>query len=322
MADNGVPPLARAFVGVTDNRWANFLRERPHLDEVNFWTPSPTGSFGALRHGEPFLFKTHHPENKLVGGGFFMEHRQLRVSEAWRFFGEGNGARSEEELRRMIGGFRRGAPIEADPLIGCILLDGVFFADEALTLPAPPDFAGNIVRGKGYALSADSYVERAFAHLLEHSGVRVLGDDGLPTIIPGSVFRENPLLVLARAGQQSFRAAVTAAYDRRCAITGNHIPLVLEAAHIRPVSKHGLNRVDNGLLLRSDVHTLFDEGYLGLDARYRLQVSPRLRLDFGNGAEFYAMAGKTITLPERPVDRPDRQAVEWHMDEVFRRGAA
>jgi putative restriction endonuclease len=136
------------------------------------------------------------------------------------------------------------------------------------------------------------------------------------------VFRENPELRLARAGQRSFQAAVTAAYDRRCAVTGNRIPPVLEAAHIRPVSKDGLNRVDNGLLLRSDVHTLFDEGYLGLDARFRLQVSPRLRTDFGNGAEFYAMAGRTIRLPERRPDRPSPSAIEWHMDEVFRRGVA
>jgi putative restriction endonuclease len=76
-----------------------------------------------------------------------------------------------------------------------------------------------------------------------------------------------------RLGQRSFQAVVLDAYHRRCAITGTHIPPVLQAAHIRPVTEGGEHRLDNGLLLRSDVHILFDRGYLGVDPRYRLLVS-------------------------------------------------
>lgn len=61
----------RAVIGVTDNRWAEFLRVRPHLDQANFWLPSGKEAFKALQPGEPFLFKTHWPENRLVGGGFY-----------------------------------------------------------------------------------------------------------------------------------------------------------------------------------------------------------------------------------------------------------
>jgi len=78
--------------------------------------------------------------------------------------------------------------------------------------------------------------------------------------------------------------------------------------------------VDNGLLLRSDVHILFDRGYLGVDDRYRLQVSLRLRSDFGNGEEFYSRAGQVIALPERRADRPSRDSVLWHMDTKFLAG--
>ena len=48
----------RAVIGVTDNDWAAYLRDRPYITEANFWTPSPRGSFRALSPGEPFLFKT------------------------------------------------------------------------------------------------------------------------------------------------------------------------------------------------------------------------------------------------------------------------
>ncbi len=93
---------------------------------------------------------------------------------------------------------------------------------------------------------------------------------------------------------------------------------VLQAAHIRPVAAGGEHRIDNGLLLRSDVHTMFDRGYLGVDPHYRLRVSPRLRDEFGNGEHFYARVGEVITLPKRRADRPQREFLQWHMDQVFR----
>ncbi len=80
----------------------------------------------------------------------------------------------------------------------------------------------------------------------------------------------------------------------------------------------GENRLDHGLLLRSDVHTMFDRGYLAVDPAHRLLVSPRLRTDFGNGEQFYAKAGEVIALPDRRADRPNREFLEWHLDEVFR----
>jgi len=56
-------------VAVTDKRWSDFLSARSHRTEANFWTPSSVG-FRALTTGEPMLFKTHAPHNRLVGGGF------------------------------------------------------------------------------------------------------------------------------------------------------------------------------------------------------------------------------------------------------------
>jgi putative restriction endonuclease len=93
---------------------------------------------------------------------------------------------------------------------------------------------------------------------------------------------------------------------------------VLQAAHILPVAAGGEHRLDNGLLLRSDVHTLFDRGYLGVDPRHCLLVSPRLRRDFGNGEQFYAKEGQVIDLPARRADQPRREFLEWHLDEVFK----
>jgi putative restriction endonuclease len=97
---------------------------------------------------------------------------------------------------------------------------------------------------------------------------------------------------------------------------------VVELDFSQPWHRSGPVFGDPRLALRSDVHTLFDRGYLAVDQEHRLLVSPRLRADFNNGDQFYAKAGQLIDLPERCTDRPGREFLEWHLDEVFLKAAA
>jgi putative restriction endonuclease len=293
--------------------------QRPsELQEVNFWQPSGGREFRVLSVGEPFFFKTHYPHNRVVGGGFFSRSARLTVSEAWDLFGAANGVESVGEMRSRIGRYRR-SPIgpREDPVIGCLFVRDVRFFPEDASADAPPGFARNIVQGKSYDLadqSAAPYFQDLLYLLL---GAAIEIDFSEPWHRPGPVFGD-PRLAPYRLGQRSFQAVVLDAYHRRCAISGTHIPPVLQAAHIRPVTSGGEHRLDNGLLLRSDVHTLFDRGYVGVDPSYRLVVSPRLREDFGNGEQFYAQAGQVIDLPDRRADRPQREFLEWHLGEVFK----
>jgi putative restriction endonuclease len=308
----------RAYVGVTDGEWYRFLSAQPGLQEVNFWQPSGAREFHAIEPGEPFFFKTHYPHNRVVGGGFFSSHARLTVSEAWELFGAANGVESVEQMRSRIGQYRP-RPIRPgeDPVIGCLFVRDTRFFPSGGTADAPPGFARNIVQGKSYNLAEPS-VAPYFGELLHLLlGAVVELDLSEPWHRTGPVFGD-PRLAPYRLGQQAFQAVVLNAYHRRCAISGTHIPPVLQAAHIRPVTSGGEHRLDNGLLLRSDVHTLFDRGYIGVDPGYRLRVSPRLRDDFGNGEQFYAQAGQVIALPDRRADRPQREFLEWHLDEVFK----
>jgi putative restriction endonuclease len=311
----------RGYVGVTDDEWFRFLAARPEVSraEVNFWRPSGGNAFRALTPGEPFFFKTHAPHNRVVGGGFFSGFAALPVSEAWQMFGEANGVTNLQRMRERIAHYRR-EPIgpHEDPVIGCVFVrDVTFFADDMAQDP-PPGFALNIVQGKGYDMG-DSHVEHYFADLMQ----LVLGkaidiDFSQPWHTTGPVFGD-PRLTPYRLAQQAFKAVVLSAYHGHCAVTGNKIRPVLQAAHIRPVTNGGENRLDNGMLLRSDVHTMFDNGYLAVDPRQnKLIVSPRLREDFGNGAEFYSKAGQVIALPDRRVDKPNAEFLEWHLDTVYK----
>lgn len=308
----------RAFVGVTDGDWYRFLASNPQITEVNFWKPGGETSFQALQPGEPFIFKTHWPHNSLVGGGYFEGFVRLPVSTAWEFFGTGNGVESLDEMREQVGKYRR-QPIGPydDPEIGCVLLNEVKFVPQDSVTPAPDDFSKHIVQGKGYDVgvpSSNSVIDLFVQQLMISVD---LADSRNTRRIDGPVFGE-PRLVRPRLGQGGFQALVHDAYERRCSITHHKIAPTLQAAHIKPVSKGGEHRLDNGVLLRSDVHTMFDRGYLGVTPDFKLQVSLRLRAEFGNGDEFYARQGEVIRLPQHQSDHPNSEFLEWHMDEVFK----
>jgi putative restriction endonuclease len=126
-----------------------------------------------------------------------------------------------------------------------------------------------------------------------------------------------PISIRPRLGQGSFRVLVTDTYERRCAVTREKILPVLQAAHIRPVSRGGLHRIDNGVLLRSDVHTLFDRGYVTITPDQRFRVSRKLRDDFNNGEYYFQFDGADVWSPPTVADRPAAEALEWHADSVF-----
>jgi putative restriction endonuclease len=111
---------------------------------------------------------------------------------------------------------------------------------------------------------------------------------------------------------------VTDAYERRCAITGERTLPVLEAAHIKPYSSGGPHAPENGLLLRSDLHTLFNQGYIIVDANnLNVVVSPRIREEFENGRDYYQLHGRTIRLPSETSSLPSREYLAFH-NSLFR----
>jgi len=303
------------YVGITDNDWFRFLSARQGVDEVNFWQPSGSRTFRALNPGDPFLFKLHHPENFIVGGGTFAHFSLCPVELAWEAFEEKNGVASLDAMRARLARYRRVAPDPRDNyVIGCIILRDPFFLPRERWIPAPSDLKKNVVQGKTYDASVGTGWE--LWHAVQE-GLRADPTAGAVREIPGEMWGD-PRLVRQRLGQGAFRVLVTDTYERRCAITREKALPVLQAAHIQPVTDHGSHRLDNGLLLRSDVHTLFDRGYLTVTPDYVVRVSRRLKDDFDNGEHYYQLQGSQIWRPPREEDRPNRAFLEWHHGTVFR----
>lgn len=324
--------MLRIFVGVTHKPWFDYLADLAP-DEVNFWQPSGSGEFRALQPGDLFLFKLKAPWNAVAGGGVFAHASLAPLSLAWDAFGQKNGNPDLDSMRRTIAQLRRAAPLgeREDPVIGCRILTQPFFWPEELWLPTPASFAANTVTGKGYSAeeadglalweavrerlaSASSPAPERSAVPLDPS-LRAPAGPFVPD--PAGPRYGTPSLLQRRLGQGAFRLAVTDGYGRRCAVSGERTLPILDAAHVRPYSEGGEHEISNGLLLRTDIHRLFDLGYVTVTEKGRFAVSARLKADFDNGTHYYAMQGQELRAPKRGFAPPAPEALSWHRENRY-----
>lgn len=297
----------KLFVGVTNNDWFRFLSERKP-DEVNFWRPRSQDDFKALKSGDIFLFKPHSPLDFIAGGGVFVRHSFLPLPLAWQAFGEKNGIPDFETFERRILEHRDQSELGLQ--VGCTILVQPFFWPRDRWIPAPSDWKKNIVQGKGYAVGTPTG-RALWDDVRSRLDGSLSSGDAAPTDEPARY--GEPTTIRPRLGQGAFRIEVTDAYARRCAITGEKTLPALEAGHIRPYAKSGPHEIRNGILLRSDLHNLFDLGYLTVTLDYKVKISRRIREEFENGRHYYELDGQSLSVLPREVNaRPALEFLEWH----------
>ncbi len=78
-----------------------------------------------------------------------------------------------------------------------------------------------------------------------------------------------------------------------------------------------MHEANNGLLLRRDIHSLFDAGYVTVTPEMNFEVSRRIREEFENGRHYYELHGQPIQPPDRPEERPDLAALTWHNEKRY-----
>jgi putative restriction endonuclease len=319
----------RGYVAPTDYDWFTYLRAiEPPIDEVNFWKPGSGTNFGALAPGEPLFFKLKAPYNAIAGFGYFAHFSRLPVSMVWQVYGEANGARSYAEMRerlvRIRTRFDRNTDPKQDFWIGCILVNQPVFFEERDWVRTPEDFKGPTVQGKTYDLTAGEG-QRIWLECLARAATRLGSMVVAPQRPRGDRISDAPMAsgygtpvpVRPRLGQRSFRVAVLDSYGRRCAITSEKTLPVLEAAHIRDYRDVQVHAINNGILLRADIHNLFDSGYVTVTPEYRFEVSRRIREEFENGRDYYALHGSRIRLPQDIADRPAVESLIWHNEQRY-----
>lgn len=314
-----------AVVGLTDQRWFEFLSSESlngSLDEVNFWRPRSQDRFLQLDPGEPFFLRLKHPINSIAGYGFFATWHLLPLALAWDLFGEKNGVPTYPEFIDRIRGFRSSNAEVLGPRalpLGCIVLRDLHFLprNEWIAWTDTEEWSKNIVVGKRYDLSKGPGVQ--LMELLSGRQQYVAPEFStsfVPLVVDER--RRTEAISVEREGQGSFRLRVLDAYSKRCAVTGERTVPVLHAAHIQPYLGPASNNLRNGIVLRSDLHELYDRGYIAVTPEYKIEVSNRIREEFENGRDYYALHGRGLkVLPVAEEKRPSLEVLQWHCEEVY-----
>ncbi|MEJ8858526.1 HNH endonuclease [Variovorax robiniae] len=162
------------------------------------------------------------------------------------------------------------------------------------------DGGGKVLSVRQIKTADDLALERA-RHAFETNGQFSPADmsDERKRVLAAMVLRE---------GQPAFRAGLIRAYGGRCAITGCPVVDLLDAAHIARFSGPKSNVMPNGLLLRTDIHKLFDLHLICVNpGTLKLQVSDTLL-----ESEYARLAGQSIRLPCDAMDAPSLLALREH----------
>jgi putative restriction endonuclease len=311
------------FIALSDWNWFHFFSSRPDapgpIDEANFWQPKAVRPMANLSAGTPVFFRLKKPRYAIAGYGFYANFVSLRIKQAWEFFGTANGDATFEQFVKRIAEYRKIDPRTTPPSqwspVGCTVLRDCIFWPQDRWIPwnESEGWATNIVQGK-----AERDPIRA-SRLLAEIQYDVPEDLSLePFELVDEDERERVTATqVVRRGQGSFRSRLLETYSRRCAITGEHTEIVLDAAHIQRYLGPRSNHVQNGLLLTKEFHALFDEGYATVTPDYRVKISGRLRDEWENGHRYYPFDNRPLLVMPDAAQRPSREALEWHGREVF-----
>lgn len=303
----------KVYIYPTDRAWYRYL-EGIRPDEVNFWRPGGRQEFKQLSPGDLFLFRFGAPDNVIVGGATYTHFSFAPIFQVWEAFGQKNGAPDINSFLSLLATHRSVARREdlINETIGNIVLTAPFFLERHQWIPIPPEYSPYAAQGHGFDSATDTGA--ALAAQVEAALQRQMHR----IAEPNEQVRFGEVVVRRRMGQGGFALVVADAYQKRCAITGERTLPVLEAAHIKPVTRGGLHRPDNGLLLRTDIHRLFDRGYVTVTPERTFRVSSHLQRDWHNGRVYYELDGKQIRLPDAEPNRPSRTELEWHNDVIFK----
>ena len=266
--------MVRLWVANTDQDWFDFLASQPEIDEVNFCSQAVEAGFPQFKLANSFFSDLRFGAMRSAGMSLssFIEPTNLAGVGGVRIK---NGARSLQEMRTRVEKYRDLSSSIGDYTIGCRIVVQPVFLPEDRWISQPESWARSIVVGKTYSTN-------------DHEGLSLwekLIDAGVPSQtgkqlrLPGLAEEQyrygEPTLIVPRLGQGAFRIVVTDAYRRCCAVSGGKVLPALDAAHIKPYVLGGTHEVSKGLLLRRDIHSLFDIGYVTVDDKYQFVSSAK-----------------------------------------------
>lgn len=245
----------------------------------------------------------------------FASHTRGRIGDKVYLFKQGRGPRGIFGVGEIIEGPELRAELAregGEPRWGVLVsFENIVDPDDDFLLPldemvmVPKGIINSESSGIHVPDDVASHLETRLASCLPRSRPSIAADEAdNPTFDPESTRNEHERAIRAvriRRGQPQFRESLLNAYGGRCAVTGCPITDVLEAAHISPYAGEHTNTINNGLLLRADIHTLFDCNLLAIHPTTReIVISSELE-----GSTYAKLAGRKIRQPTQPEFGPN-----------------
>lgn len=292
-------------IACTDLDWFNKLSEL-NPNEINFWTPTPW-NLKKIKPGDKFFFMLKSPIRKIGGYAIYDHYENLNAKEAWNKYGTKNGVNSFYELISRIDNYasKRSEKYKKtdNPEIGCIILKKPIFFEESEYFDPNKfgvSYSKNIVKFK--YINKNDINKLMSINNAENSDPLKIKNDFDPEDQGEKKYGSSPSA--KREGQNDFRNDLLEVYKNRCCITDVDEIEALEAAHIIPYVSKKSNHIQNGLLLRVDIHKLLDAGLISIDKEYKVKISRHLNSNYYDKYD-----GKKINLPDEKRHWPSPKAI-------------
>lgn len=281
------------------DREYDFLRENTPPAKVNLWKAftqdysiSPNSMIVLAIEGENHLVLP-------VGHAMFEQTDYLSIEDAWNIYSLGNCFMSKSDFQEAVKSFPN---VCKSKKVFCTILRDVIISDELTSLPGE---SLTFVNSNVTALFSQNVFPYSLHDYNHESNHNTDSEDPFVPLDDVQTKLKVEAKSVVREGQDEFRQSLFIAYGGKCCITGESTKEVLQAAHIQSfINKHS-HHIQNGLLLRSDFHLLYDSGLLTILEDYTIRISPALDSEY-----YQSFNGKKINLPSKEAWHPSKQALK------------
>ena len=317
-----------SYIINTDPNWISYLLDNGIKNPVFWLKRNNSPHRAALVEGHPIFFRITGTNPPVIKGFGYVKHTlPIRLQQAFLTYGDRLGYSTIGNMVETSSAWTSGVELETGTEVFCIevvkfqVIQDIRTDTELRELGIDFDHR-HVVTGKGLD---DSQTERLLAlanqksiyktNLLEKFFSENVNPYRTEEFTPQDIqdAREKiARLVSKRRGQPEFRRMLLSAYNSQCAISLCDATPALEAAHIIPYRGPETNHISNGLLLRADIHTLFDLGFIVVDTtRMAIEIHPDLR-----ASSYHTLSGSPLHLPDREELWPSKEALNWHRQEA------
>lgn len=258
------------------------------------------------------LFREKDGHYAIVGGGYFLGWASMSLQESWDLYGVSNGAYNFDDFVHEVE--LRGG--NAKDNLSCAKLMHTFVFNASDLVNIPDELTNLVDQKQHFTLALNEPAGHYIQNRVLDARDAYIGNDG--TDWQGMYYVASHRN--SKSYMAEFHARVLDAYKYQCAVTGVRARPVLMIAHIQPFYDAQFQSVSNGVVLRSDIYSMFKAGYITFmynDKGDKLITKVSDTVDAAGGPDYKRFDGRELMLPDDPSLWPSKKYMLWHNRNCF-----